>query len=498
MGRARPAVRRRGWSTSCELGPESLVVEVASNDGYLLQHFRDRGIGVLGIEPAANIAAVAERAGIPTLVAFFGAGGRRRARRGGRRADLIVANNVLAQVPDLHDFVAGLARLLAPDGLLTLEFPHVAAAREDPVRHDLSRALLVLRARDRRAPAPPRPRRRRRRGAADARRIAARPRPTSRAGLVRRRARRRGRAPAERPGAACFDRPRRTRFGHGRRRSSETTVEFLETARQRGRSVAGYGAPGKATTFLAYCGIGTDLLPYTVDRNPHKHGMFMPGTRTPIAPVERLAETRPDYIWILPWNLRDEIAAQLADAGSGAPASSWRSPARGRSEPAHRPGARLGREPRLGFVGEDAGDRERCRRARRRRVADVDDPAAAAQAEVVDERPVGVDRLGPHARRPEPQLIVAQLRNVPPELVGERPLREVAPLLGKARPPKPPGEAPEAGVAGDRDDLAEIDVVAPVAIPGEREDRVRAGPDGAVGRRVKWIPRNGNCGSGTG
>jgi hypothetical protein len=120
---------------------------------------------------------------------------------------------------------------------------------------------------------------------------------------------------AERAGGV-FDRSRWLAFAEGIKALRRDTLEFLETARRQGRSVAGYGAPGKATTFLNYCGIGPELLPYTVDRNPYKHGRFMPGTHNPIHPVERLAETRPDYIWILPWNLRDEIAAQLADARS--------------------------------------------------------------------------------------------------------------------------------------------------------------------------------------
>ncbi|MFL5725667.1 MAG: methyltransferase domain-containing protein [Chloroflexota bacterium] len=296
------------------LGPESLVVEVASNDGYLLQHFRDRDIGILGIEPAQNIARVANAAGIPTLARFFGVDLADELVAGGRRADLIAGNNVLAQVPNLHDFVEGLARLLAPDGLLTLEFPHAQRLLErtqfDTIYHEhfsyfalgttahlMSQHGLEV---------------------VDVEEL-----PTHGGSLrVHVRHRELGVVPTERVGAVLaaeraagvFDRTTWNAFADRAAEIKQATVEFLETARRDGRSVAGYGAPGKAVTFLAYCGIGPDLLPYTVDRNTHKQGMFMPGTRTPIAPVERLAETRPDYIWILPWNLRDEIAAQLTDA----------------------------------------------------------------------------------------------------------------------------------------------------------------------------------------
>jgi SAM-dependent methyltransferase len=298
------------------LGPDSLVVEVASNDGYLLRHFRDRGIEVLGVEPAANVAAVAVEQGIPTLVRFFGVEVAGELVAAGRRADLIAANNVLAQVPDLHDFVAGMATLLAPGGLLTIEFPHVLRLLErnqfDTIYHEhfsyfalapvgelLERHGLAI---------------------VDVEEL------STHGGSLRVHVRHAGQrvepAPrvatlldAERAGGV-FDRARWLAFARGIEALRRETLAFLETARREGRSVAGYGAPGKATTFLNYCGIGPELLPYTVDRNPYKHGRFMPGTHNPIHPVERIAETKPDYIWILPWNLRDEIAAQLADARS--------------------------------------------------------------------------------------------------------------------------------------------------------------------------------------
>jgi len=297
-----------------ELGPGSLVVELASNDGYLLQHFRDRGIPVLGVEPAANVAEVAEARGIPTLVRFFGQEVAEELVAGDRQADLVVANNVLAQVPDLHDFVGGVVRLLAPDGLLTIEFPGALRLLEqtqfDTIYHEhfsyfsLGTVAELLR----------------RQGLAivdveelvthggslrvHARHAARDDAPAARVAAV---------LAAERTGGA-FDRATWLAFADRVAAMRREMVEFLETARSEGRTVAGYGAPGKATTFLNYCGIGPDLLPYTVDRNPYKQGRVMPGTHNPIHPVEHIAETRPDYIWILPWNLREEIGAQLAYA----------------------------------------------------------------------------------------------------------------------------------------------------------------------------------------
>jgi SAM-dependent methyltransferase len=280
----------------------------------LLQHFRDLGIAVLGVEPAANVAEVAEARGIPTLVRFFGREVAEELVAGDRQADLVVANNVLAQVPDLHDFVGGIVRLLAPDGLLTIEFPGALRLLEqtqfDTIYHEhfsyfsLGTVAELLR----------------RHGLAivdveelvthggslrvHARHAARDDAPAARVAAV---------LAAERTGGA-FDRATWLAFADRVAAMRREMVEFLETARSEGRTVAGYGAPGKATTFLNYCGIGPDLLPYTVDRNPYKQGRVMPGTHNPIHPVEHIAETRPDYIWILPWNLREEIGAQLAYA----------------------------------------------------------------------------------------------------------------------------------------------------------------------------------------
>jgi SAM-dependent methyltransferase len=305
-----------GMIEQLELGPSSQVIEVASNDGYLLQHFRDRGIDVTGIEPAANIAKVAIAAGVPTIVQFLGREVANQLVAKGHRADLLVGNNVLAQVPDLHDFVAGLATLLAPNGLLTLEFPHVQRLLErtqfDTIYHEhfsyfalsttaalaAQHGLVVVDVEELGTHGGSL-RVHLRHGAENVR-------PSERVAKVE---------AAERA-AGVFDRATYLAFADRAATIKRDTVEFLRAARRDGKPVAGYGAPGKATTFLNYCEIGPDLLPYTVDRNPYKHGLFMPGTRTPIFPVDHLAETRPDYIWILPWNLRDEIAAQLQEPRS--------------------------------------------------------------------------------------------------------------------------------------------------------------------------------------
>lgn len=295
------------------LGPASRVVEVASNDGGLLACFRKRGIEVLGVEPAANVAAAAEAAGIPTRVAFFGRALAEELAAEGLRADLLAGNNVFAHVPDLNDFTAGLAALLAPRGVLSLEFPHLVRLIEgrqfDTVYHEhfsyfsFTTARAVLAAH--------------RLEVFDVEEL-----PTH-GGSLRVLARHAGDGAGE-PGARVAELIERERrfgiatpepyraFAEGARELKRRLLSFLIDAADRGRSVAGYGAPAKGNTLLNYCGIGPDLLPYTVDRNPHKQGRFLPGTRIPIHAPERIAETRPDVLLILPWNLRAEIAAQMA------------------------------------------------------------------------------------------------------------------------------------------------------------------------------------------
>jgi len=294
-----------------DLGPTSSVVELASNDGYLLQHFVARGIPSLGIEPALNVAAAAEARGVPTLMEFFGRDLAERLLREHGPVDLVIGNNVLAQVPDLNDFVAGIATLLSPGGVATLEFPHVVRLIEgvqfDTIYHEhfsyfsLTTTARIAAAHDMvvldvdELPTHGGSLRVHlgRSGAAD-------PRPAVAALLERERAG----GYADLSGYAGFE--------ERVREAKRALLAFLIEARRTGLSIAGYGAPGKGNTLLNYCGIRTDLLDYTVDRNPYKHGRFTPGTRIPIHDPARLAETRPDVILILPWNLREEIARQLA------------------------------------------------------------------------------------------------------------------------------------------------------------------------------------------
>jgi SAM-dependent methyltransferase len=293
------------------LGPQSHVVELASNDGYLLQHFVARGIPSLGIEPARNVAAVAEARGVPTVTEFFGRDLADRLRLERGPADLVVGNNVLAQVPDLNDFVAGIAIMLGPGGVATLEFPHVVRLVEgnqfDTIYHEhfsyfslttvsriaAAHELVVIDVEE--LPTHGGSLRVYFSGAASASVVA----PSVEALLAQERA----------GGYSSVD--GYAGFEERVRETKRALLTFLIEARRAGLSIAGYGAPGKGNTLLNYCGIRGDLLDYTVDRNPYKHGRFTPGTRIPIHDPSRLAETRPDVILILPWNLREEIARQL-------------------------------------------------------------------------------------------------------------------------------------------------------------------------------------------
>jgi SAM-dependent methyltransferase len=293
------------------LDARSLVVELASNDGYLLQHFVARSVPVLGIDPAANVAEHALERGVDTLVEFFDADLARRLVAQGRTADLIAANNVLAQVPPLNDFVAGIEILLAPSGVATVEVPHLARLIEglqfDTIYHEhfsyFSLTTLV------------------RLFSMHGLEIFDVEELPSHGGSLRVFAQRQGAPQAVQPSVerilaaereAGFDSVEGYRdFRHKVEETKWALLELLIGLRREGKHVAGYGAPGKGNTLLNYCGIRTDLLDYTVDRNPYKHGRFLPGTHIPIFPPERIAQTRPDYILILPWNLQREIAAQL-------------------------------------------------------------------------------------------------------------------------------------------------------------------------------------------
>jgi 2-polyprenyl-3-methyl-5-hydroxy-6-metoxy-1,4-benzoquinol methylase len=298
--------------TELRLGGQSFVVEVASNDGYLLQYFVRRHVPVLGIEPAVNVAKVAVEKGVPTLVKFFGTQLAKELAAEGRRADLVVGNNVLAQVPDLNDFVEGLNILLKPQGVLTLEFPHLLRLIErnefDTIYHEHfsyfsmlttvrilethvlkvfdveelpthggSLRIFACRAEDKTHEV--------KRTVED---------------LI-----------AEEKKAGLGSAEGYESFARQVKESKFALVEFLIAAARQSKAVAGYGAPGKSATLLHYCGIGKDLIAYTVDRSPYKQGRFLPGSRIPIYHPDRIRETKPDYVVVLPWNLKDEIMEQL-------------------------------------------------------------------------------------------------------------------------------------------------------------------------------------------
>lgn len=294
------------------LGKQSFVVEVASNDGYLLQYFVQRNVPVLGIEPAANIAKVAVDKGVPTLVQFFGTQLAKQLAAEGRCADLVLGNNVLAQVPDLNDFVEGLKILLKPQGVLTLEFPHLLRLIEhnefDTIYHEhfsyfsLLTTVRILEAHGLRV--------------FDVEEL------STHGGSLRvyacraedqthrvEPAVRELIAEEERVGLASSEGYQS--FAQRVKETKIALVDFLLTAARQGKSVAGYGAPGKSATLLHYCGIGKDLIEYTVDRSPYKQGRFLPGSHIPIYHPDRIRETKPDYVVILPWNLKNEIMEQL-------------------------------------------------------------------------------------------------------------------------------------------------------------------------------------------
>ncbi|HLY89579.1 MAG TPA: class I SAM-dependent methyltransferase [Acetobacteraceae bacterium] len=292
------------------LDAQSLVVEVASNDGYLLQYFRQRGVGVLGVEPAANVAAVAIGKGIATEIAFFDIETAcRLAERG--KADLICANNVLAHVPDLNGFVAGFPVLLKTSGIVTAEFPHlqrlIAETQFDTIYHEHFSyfSLLVV---DRLFA---------RHGlyVFDVDRL-----PTHGGSLrvhachvgANRQRTARFHAVLAEERAAGLDRIETYEcFGEAVIDAKCALLEFLIKARRGGELVVGYGAPAKGNTLLNYCGVGPELLAFTVDRSPHKQGRFLPGSQIPVFSPERILQIRPDYVLILPWNLRDEIVGQM-------------------------------------------------------------------------------------------------------------------------------------------------------------------------------------------
>jgi 2-polyprenyl-3-methyl-5-hydroxy-6-metoxy-1,4-benzoquinol methylase len=294
------------------LDQESMVVEVASNDGYLLQHFVSSGIPCLGIEPAENVAEAARERGVETRVVYLGRATARELVDEGVRADLLVGNNVLAHVPDLDDFVGGLALLLAPSGTLTMEFPHLVRLVEenqfDTIYHEHYSYFSLLTAE--------------RTFTAHGLRVVDVEELPTHGGSLRVWVRHEEGAPE--PGEAVVALRERERalgvedpawyegFTEQVKETKRKLLEFLIDARRAGASVVGYGAPGKGNTLLNYCGVRTDFLDYTTDRSPYKQGRYLPGTHIPIHPPETIFETRPDYVLILPWNIKDEIMEQMA------------------------------------------------------------------------------------------------------------------------------------------------------------------------------------------
>jgi SAM-dependent methyltransferase len=294
------------------LNAKSFVVEVASNDGYLLQYFVRGQVPVLGIEPAANVAKVAVEKGVPTMVRFLGERVAKELAAERGEADLVLGNNVLAQVPDLNDFVEGLKILLKPSGVLTLEFPHLLRLIEwnefDTIYHEhFSYFSLLTTARILEAHGMK---------VFDVEEL------STHGGSLRIYASRKEDTThriepsvarvIEAEKKAGLDSPRGyERFAQQVRETKFAFVEFLLSAARQGKQVAGYGAPGKSATLLHYCGIGKDLVEYTVDRSPHKQGHFLPGSHIPIYHPDRIRETKPEYVVILPWNLKVEIMEQL-------------------------------------------------------------------------------------------------------------------------------------------------------------------------------------------
>ncbi len=296
-----------------ELGSASSVMEIASNDGYLLQHFAARAVPVLGIEPAANVAEAAIQKGVPTTVCFFGRATAERITNERGRPDLLIGNNVLAHVPDLNDFVAGLKLLLAPHGVITMEFPHLwqlmAGNQFDTIYHEhfsyfsfvtvekvfAFHGLSLFDVEE--MPTH-----------GGSLRIYARHTENTALPFGERVEQLRQREIED--GFLSLD--RYLGFDLQVQDTKRKLLSFLIDAKQRGKRIAGYGAPGKGNTLLNYCGIRTDFLDFTVDANPYKQGKYTPGTRIPILSPESIRSERPDYVLILPWNLQDEISRAAA------------------------------------------------------------------------------------------------------------------------------------------------------------------------------------------
>ena len=291
----------------------SQVIEIASNDGYLLQYFQQRGVPVLGIEPAANVAKVAEEKGVPTLVKFFGVETAKLLENQGKQADLLIGNNVLAHVPNINDFVGGMKIALKQNGILTMEFPHLLQLMEcnqfDTIYHEhfsyfsfltvekifAFHGLILF----------------------DVEEIA------THGGSLRIYGKHDTNSDYEVTNRLMNLKNKEIKaqldqidtylgFGEQVKETKRKLLQFLIEIKSQGKTIVGYGAPAKGNTLLNYCGIRTDFLDYTVDRSPHKQGLFLPGTHIPVYHPDKIQETRPDYVMILPWNIKDEIIEQMA------------------------------------------------------------------------------------------------------------------------------------------------------------------------------------------
>ena len=300
-------IRRFGFNASHQ------VIEIASNDGYLLRNFKEHGIPVLGIEPAENVAQTARAAGIPTQTKFFGVKTAGELAASGQQADLLLGNNVLAHVPDVNDFVAGMKIALKRDGVITMEFPHLlqlmANNQFDTIYHEhfsyfsfvtverifAKHGLTLFDVEE--LPTH-----------GGSLRIYVRhaehdkPAESAKVASLRKRE-----IDAGITALATYE-----KFSENVRETKRKLLDFLIRAKREGKTVVGYGAPAKGNTLLNYCGIRTDFLDYTVDRSPHKQGLFLPGTRIPVHAPDRIRQTRPDYILILPWNIKDEVIEQMS------------------------------------------------------------------------------------------------------------------------------------------------------------------------------------------
>ena len=296
-----------------DINTHSKVIEIASNDGYLLQYFKEKKIPVLGVEPAANVAVKARQKGIPTKVDFFSESFANELVEEGHKGDLIIANNVLAHVPDLHDFIKGFKRLLTSQGMITVEFPHllnlISQNQFDTIYHEhfsyfsLLTVQEIFEAHELEI--------------FDVEEI------STHGGSLRIYVKhkedqsksihsnvRKMMEKEKNNALQCLE--TYEQFADKVKQTKFKILDFFIQTKKAGKTIVGYGAPAKGNTLLNYCGIGRELLPYTVDRSPFKQGLYLPGTHIPVKSPDMIRETKPDYVFILPWNVKEEIMEQLS------------------------------------------------------------------------------------------------------------------------------------------------------------------------------------------